>query len=384
MMNRKWGTGVRMVAMWIIVAFLVVATASGVDAQTNSLDPAKRAEMEVAVHKFMDKTHAPGISASAVVDGQVAWSEGFGFADMEGKVPATAETLYRLASVSKPLTATAAMELWERGKLDLDAPIQKYCPQFPVKPYPITTRELLGHLGGIRHYKTGADDLEGNNTKHFDDPIAGGIQFFANDPLVEIPGAKFHYTTMGYTLVGCAIEGASNAKYVDFTTQSVFVPAGMTHTVADDTTKKIPERTRFYSTDKQGRVVSARPLDSSYKIPGGGWLSSANDLAEFEIAMMDDKLVKRATRDLMWTTQKQADGTVDHYGLGFGIAKVGELAAVGHSGSQQGTSTDILIVPEKRDGIVVLINMDELDAAGLAHGLMEILVGAKVEAVRVK
>jgi CubicO group peptidase (beta-lactamase class C family) len=364
-------------AIFAVAAIFVGAFASGVGAQSNTLDAAKRAEMESAVRSFMEKTHAPGISVAAVVNGELVWSEGFGFADLEAKVAATPETLYRLASVSKPLTATGAMELWERGKLDLDAPIQEYCPQFPVKPYPITTRELLGHLGGIRHYKSGAEDLEGNNTKHFDDPIAGGIQFFANDALVEIPGAKFHYSTQGYTLVGCAIERASGEKYADFVTKNVFVPAGMTHTFVDDRYKIIANRTRFYSGDQSGAVLNADPLDSSYKIPGGGWLSTAPDMAEFEIAMLDDKLVKRATRNLMWTAQKQKDGTMDHYGLGFGILKVGELAAVGHAGAQQGTSTDILMVPEKRDGIVVLINMDGVDASGLGHGLMEIALREK-------
>lgn len=158
----------------------------------------------------MATNHAPGISAAVVENGQATWSAGFGMADLEGFVPATAQTLYRLASVSKQITAVAAMELSEQGKLDLDAPVQKYCPAFPVKEAPITTRLLLGHLAGVRHYKTDADDdPEGSSTKHFDDPIKGGLQFFANDPLVAKPGTKFNYTTHGYTVVGCAIEGAA-------------------------------------------------------------------------------------------------------------------------------------------------------------------------------
>lgn len=377
MMNAQRRREVRLAAIGVVVAFFVGAIGLSANAQTNTLDAAKRAEMEAAVRTFMDKTHAPGISVAAVENGKFVWSEGFGFADLEANVAATQETLYRLASVSKPLTATAAMELWERGKLDLDSPIQKYCAQFPVKPYPITTRELMAHLGGIRHYKQDDTDLEGNNTKHFDDPIAGGIGFFANDALVEIPGAKFHYSTQGYTLVGCAVEGASGEKYADFVTANVFVPAGMTHTFVDDRYKIIANRTRFYSTDKAGAVENADPLDSSYKIPGGGWISTAGDMAAFEIAMLDDRLVKRATREMMWTAQKQTDGTVDHYGLGFGVLKVGNLTAVGHAGGQQGTSTDILIVPEKRDGIVVLTNMDGVDASGLGHALMEILLREK-------
>jgi CubicO group peptidase (beta-lactamase class C family) len=103
-----------------------------------------------------------------------------------------------------------AMLLWQQGKIDLDAPVQKYCPAFPQKDTPITTRELLGHLGGIRHYKTdGQDDPEGGNTKHFLNPIQAGLDFFKSDPLVAKPGTEFHYSTQGFTLVGCAIEGAS-------------------------------------------------------------------------------------------------------------------------------------------------------------------------------
>jgi len=121
---------------------------------------------------------------------------GFGMADLENGVPVTPQTSFRLASVSKPITATAVMELWERHQLDLDAPVQKYCPAFPKKEFPSSTRQLLGHLGGIRHYRSGSDDdPELGNTKHFDDPIAGGLQFFANDPLVAKPGPEFHYST---------------------------------------------------------------------------------------------------------------------------------------------------------------------------------------------
>lgn len=117
-------------------------------------------------------------------------------ADLENGVPVTPQTSFRLASVSKPITATAVMELWERHQLDLDAPVQKYCPAFPKKEFPSSTRQLLGHLGGIRHYRSASDDdPELGNTKHFDDPIAGGLQFFANDPLVAKPGPEFHYST---------------------------------------------------------------------------------------------------------------------------------------------------------------------------------------------
>lgn len=345
------------------------------DAQEQKLSREKQSQIEAAVAKFMSTTHAPGLSVAIVENGEYEWASGFGLADVENNVPASEHTLYRLGSISKPLTAVGALQLWERGKIDLDAPVQKYCPAFPEKQKPITTRQVMGHLGGIRHYKQGPDDLEGGNTKHFDNPIQAGLDFFKNDPPVADPGTHFHYSTQGYTLVGCVMEGASGAQYLDFMRQNVLVPAGMEHTQADDRIAIIPFRTRFYQKTDSSTVENADFLDSSYKIPGGGWISSAEDMAKFEVALLNNKLIKRSTRDLMWTPLKPSDGSEDKYGLGWGVGKESGLRVVGHSGGQQGTSTDFQIVPEQRTGVVVLTNMDGLDPAKLATEILHILLG---------
>ena len=367
---------------WIRLAILVAvccAVAAYCGAQDSKLAPNKRVQIVTAISKFMAATHVPGLSVAVVENGEYEWAEGFGFADLENNVPASEHTLFRLASISKALTATAAMELWERGKLDLDAPVQKYCPSFPQKPWPISTRQVLGHLGGIRHYKSGSqDDPEVGNTKHFDDPIQAGLNFFKDDPLVAQPGASFHYSTQGYTLVGCVIEGATGAKYVDFMRQNIFVPAHMDQTQADDRFAIIPYRTRFYEKKDSGAVRNADLLDSSYKIPGGGWLSSAEDMAKFEVAILTDKLVRRATRDLMWTPLKPSDNSPDTYALGWGWGKHNEREAsgVGHTGGQQGTSTAFVIAPDQRAGVVVLANMENVEVGDLARDLLNILAAA--------
>jgi CubicO group peptidase (beta-lactamase class C family) len=353
-------------------------------AQQATLPAETRTRMEDAVSKFMAAAKAPGVAVAVVSNGQEAWSEGFGMADLENNVPATPETLFRLASVSKPITAVAAMQLWERHQLDLDAPVQKYCPAFPPKEFPITTRQVLGHLGGIRHYRSESDDdIEVNNTKHFDDPIAGGLQFFAKDPLVAKPGTRFIYSTHGFTVVGCAIERASSRKYVDFVRDNVFGPAGMTHTRWDDRVAIIPYRTRFYTKSKSDDVQNAGFLDASYKIPGGGWLSSADDMAKFEIGVLSDRLLARPTREVMWTAQSPApEGSGnDHtgYGLGWEVGTTGGLTYYAHSGGQQGTATFIMLVPERNAGIVVLVNMDGVNAPTLGADLMNILLGAEAK-----
>ena len=352
-------------------------------AQTGRLSAGKQASVERTISNFMAAGKVPGISAAVVQDGEFVWSAGFGMADLENSVPATSQTLYRIGSISKPLTATAAMALWEHGKLDLDSPVQKYCPAFPQKPWPITTRELLGHLGGIRYYNVpelpyseSQTDPEVGNTRHFENGIEGGLRFFANDSLVAQPGTHFNYSTQGYTLAGCAIEGASGEKYADYVRESVLVPAGMLQTRPDDRLAIIPLRTRFYSKDKSGAVVNAEFLDSSYKVPGGGWLSSAPDMARFEVAILKDRLIRSATREIMWTQLMPSDGLGRMaYGLGWQIGVTDGVRDAGHGGSQQGTSTMILIAPDARAGVVVMTNSDGTDASGLATRLFRIVLG---------
>ena len=370
------------IAITLVRLFAFPLASSCAVAQTGKLSAENRSKVENAVSRFMEASKAPGISAAVVQNGEFVWSGGFGMADLESSVPATSQTLYRIGSISKPITATAAMVLWEHGKLDLDSPVQKYCPQFPQKQWPITTRELLGHLGGIRYYNVpetpyskSESDPEVGNVHHFDNGIEGGLKFFANDPLVARPGTHFNYSTQGYTLAGCAIAGASGKKYADAVRESVLVPAGMLQTRPDDRFAIIPLRTRFYSKDKSGAVINAEFLDSSYKVPGGGWLSSAPDMARFEVAILNNQLVKSATRDTMWNAQMPSDGLGRMaYGLGWQLGATDGVKDVGHGGSQQGASAMMLIAPDARAGVVVLINSDAAGASALATRLLEIVL----------
>jgi serine beta-lactamase-like protein LACTB, mitochondrial len=358
---------------------LTLALPVVVSAQRQTVPAAVTSRLDSSVARFMSAQHVPGLAAALVLHGEYVWSQGFGMADLEQLVPATPQTLFRLGSVSKTLTSTGALQLWEAAKLDLDAPVQRYCPAFPTKPWPITTREVLAHLGGIRHYHSGnPDDPEIGNTRHFTDPIAGGLSFFAADSLVAQPGTRFNYSTHGYTLVGCVMQGASGEQYTAYMRLHVFTPAGMTHTVVDDRYAIIPSRTRFYHWDSAGGLVNADFLDASYKVPGGGWLSSADDLAHFEIALLHDTLLRRATRTLAWTSAHTTDGKPTGYGLGWGVDTAGGVHRIGHTGGQQGTSTAILLAPETDAAVVVLSNIDGVDAGALAKDLLTLATVPRV------
>ncbi|MDQ3064342.1 MAG: beta-lactamase family protein [Acidobacteriota bacterium] len=324
----------------------------------------KITKIETAITSFMSRQSVPALSIAIVEDNQLRFQRGYGMADVENFVPAKASTVYRIASVSKSLTAVAAMQLVERGKLDLDAPVQKYVPSFPAKNFPITTRQLLAHLSGVRHYKRG----EGERTNRYGS-LTDALAIFKDDPLEHEPGTRFTYTTFGYTLLGAVIESASATKYEDYLRENVYKPAGMSHTQVDDFYVVIPNRAEGYGRFENGDLRNAALMDSSYKIPGGGLVSTAEDLARFAINVQNGTLIKQEVFAQMTKSQKTSDGRETNYGYGWFVEmREGRLQGEGsiwHGGVQPGFTSDLWLLPKKRFALVILTNLEGGGRLGL-------------------
>jgi serine beta-lactamase-like protein LACTB len=309
------------------------------------------------------------MTVAVAVDGRMLYSKGLGTADVEHAVPANNETLIRTGSLAKPLTAVAAMTLVEAGKLDLDAPVQKYCPAFPQKQWTITTRELLAHTSGIRHYK--GDEMD--STKHYKN-MSDGFAIFAPDPLLFEPGTKFSYSTYAYTVAGCVIEGASGERFYDYLHEHVLFPANMTHTFVDDVYSIIPQRARGYET-KNEKLENAGLMDSSYKIPGGGLVSTAEDFVNFGSALMSGNILKSQTLTALWTptgVPNLNDGKTSTYALGFGVLTISGQQYIGHTGGQQGTSTAITLIPGKRFAVAVFANDEDANPSDVVRSILDL------------
>lgn len=169
------------------------------------------AAIDYGPHCWLADNNIPGVSVAVGANDLIVWAEGFGWADLEQQVPVTQITRFRIGSVSKPLTAAAAGLLYEQGALDLDAPIQTYVPSFPGKEWPITTRQLMGHTAGIRHYR---NDTEGYSAAHFE-TVTDALSMFANDPLLFEPGSRYSYSSFGFNLLSAVLEGASQRSFLD-------------------------------------------------------------------------------------------------------------------------------------------------------------------------
>jgi len=311
------------------------------------------------------------MSVALVAGGQPRWAGGFGTQDLENGVPAKASTVYRLGSISKPITAVAVMQLFERGKVDLDAPVQKYCPAFPEKPWPVTTRQVLGHLSGIRHYKS---DEEFNSTRFYA-TVAEGLAMFKDDPLLHEPGAKYTYTTFGYSVLGCVVEGASAQKFADFVRENIFRPAAMETARVDSVADIIKGRAQGYRLTRAGELINSPLADNSYKVPGGGFVSTVEDLAKFAAALQGGKLLKRETAELMYARQKTADGKETGYGLGWGVAaRPTGQRAIGHSGGQQRISTFLHMQPDEGIAVVLMANLESARLGDLSQMIGDILL----------
>jgi CubicO group peptidase (beta-lactamase class C family) len=311
----------------------------------------------------------PGLSVAVGIGGEIVWAEGFGWADVAQRQPVTPTTLFRVGSVAKPMTAAAAGLLHQRGRLDLDAPVRTYVPEFPEKPWPVTTRQLLGHLGGIRHY---ASESEVLGRPHCGD-VREGLPIFANDSLAAAPGTRYLYTSFGYVVASAALQAAAGEPYADFMRREIFAPLGMRHTIPETAGQPVPDRATFYV---RGQSLTPAPHDDdSCVLAGGGYLSTPSDLVRFGFGMLAGELLSPETVRMLWTPQQLDSGASTGYGMGW-MARAARLRAdapaipmVGHGGSSVGAKTSFMVFPEQRMVVAVVTNVSGADMTSLASRL---------------
>lgn len=315
--------------------------AAGYDAAADSA--------RLLIDSLMAAEPIPGLSVAVGQRSEVIWSEGFGYSDLAHDVRVTPETKFRVGSVSKPMTAAALGVLLERGALDLDAPVQDYVPSFPTKRFPVTTRQLAGHLGGIRHYA----GMENFSAVNYPD-VLSGLVIFEDDPLINEPGTEFSYSSYAWNLISAVVEGASGEAFLDFMNREVFGALGMSETMADRNRPIIPHRTRFYIWDDEGRVVNAPYVDNSYKWAGGGFISTPEDLLIFANGHLEPGYLQAETLEVLFTSQKTRDGTETGYGVGWrSSTNAHGERIVSHGGGSVGGTT--MLTMNRDTGVIVAI-----------------------------
>lgn len=333
-----------------------------------------RDAIDAAVREEMDRQELVGVAVGVIRDGTVAYTAGYGYADREEGVPVTNDTLFRWASISKPVTAVAAMQLVETGTLDLRADIREHVPEFPGKGAPITTEQLLAHLGGIVHYTNGPVI---RTQREYDTPnpyesVILALDTFAPSPLVNQPGERYSYSTRGYILASAVVERAGEQPFAQQVQERICEPLGLTTLQPDYQWVDIPNRAKGYRMVR-GHVFPSTDTDVSWKLGGGGFISNVHDLARFAAALMNSELVNEATTQDMWTPRTDANGESSGYGLGLRATTSNGQLRIMHTGSQEKTRTRMVFYPEAGHGIVVMTNSEHGDCGAISTAMYQVI-----------
>jgi CubicO group peptidase (beta-lactamase class C family) len=315
----------------------------------------------------------PGLSVAVGVDGDIVWAEGFGWADLEKRVKVQPDTQFRIGTASMALTSAAVGLLLERNQLKLDAAIQTYVPEFPQHQWPVTLRQLMGHVAGVPN--DGGD--EGPLfTKRCERPADAfqHLSGYERELLFE-PGTRYHNSSYGWIAVSAAVESAAREPFLLFMQKQIFEPLDMKDTKPDSATEPIPNRPTSYfprfAADPDYGLHLMRPIDYSCYAGSSAFLSTPSDLVRFAMAINSGKLLQPATVQLLQTPQRLTSGQQTGYGLGWDletVALVGEQTRwVGHDGtSLGGMVASLMMFPEHGIVVSVTSNISYAGTSGIA------------------
>lgn len=366
----------------------------------------ERARQDVLAHLIEE--NLPGLSVAVGVEGEVVWAEGVGFADLRSGVPVTPDHRFRIGTASMVLTSAAAGLLLEEGRLDFDAPIQTYVPEFTEKQQPVTLRQLMGHTSGL---SSDGGDEGPLFAKHCTRPVEA-LKYFAKSPLQFQPGSRYRHSAYGWVLVSAAVERAAGQRFLTFMRERVFGPLGMLHTVPDSAviddddfplfnlvrelvfdpraargstapasaSRPVQARATSYfprfAADPNYGLHLMRPLDYSCYAGSGVFLSTPTDLVRYGMAVNGGRLLDPATVELLQTPQRLPSGETTGYGLGWDLETVtlaGRLTRMaGHDGDALGgTVASLLTFPDMGMSLAVASNISYADTYALGLKIAE-------------
>jgi CubicO group peptidase (beta-lactamase class C family) len=308
----------------------------------------------VYAEHIKSKSHIPGMQVCIVHNGSILWNKCFGYSDLSNKKRILPYTKLRIASLSKVLTSASIIKLCGMKKINLDSSVNAYISNFPRKKYPILIKNLLDHSSGIRHYIGN----EFNNPKKYSS-IFEALNYFKNDTLLFEPGTKSVYSSYGYNLLGAIIEKVSKESYADFVYKTFLLPFGLKQTTPDKFKGNILNRSVFYYLDKDSVIRECQDVDLAYKLPTGGYLSTAGDMAMFCSNLITDKSLNPAELNLYLEPTYYKDKKPTSWSLGWRISKLSKKHSVyWHLGSTFGASSAIAFEPKEKIVVCWITNMN--------------------------
>ncbi|QBA63389.1 serine hydrolase domain-containing protein [Muriicola soli] len=305
---------------------------------------------QLPFQEWIDDTKVPGLAITVLHSGEKVFQKGYGWADIEGRKPVDPQkTIFRIASASKPIASMALAKMVMAGQIDLDKSFYNYVPYFTKKQSDFTIRQLATHTAGIRGYRGKEYALNKPYT------IKDSLELFQEDPLLFSPGTGYLYNSFGWVLISLAMEEVSGESFSGYVQKEILNPLGMNNTLVE-VPGEMPEGKAVPYTRFNSGFRPAVPVDNRYKLAGGGYLSTTEDLVKLGTAVLENSLVSPEVMKEFLTPQK-INGYSTHYGLGWQVSvdKSGR-PYIGHVGNGVGGYSNFFVYPDDEVVISLLIN----------------------------
>jgi CubicO group peptidase (beta-lactamase class C family) len=335
------------------------------------LSSARSAELADEVRKTakeaIDSGNVVGVSIGIALGDEILLADGYGFADLESSVPATAQTVYRIGSITKQFTAAAILQLAEQEKVALDDPLTKYLPEYPTGDHPVTIRHLLQHTSGIQSF---TDLPSYRRLMRHDASHDEMIDRFKDLPFHFEPGEQFRYCNSGYYLLGVILESAAGVPYEQYLQDNVFDPLCLEQTVYDRTRRVVPDRASGYRHGDDG-FENAPYLSMTQPFSAGALASTVTDLIRWQRALVSHQLLTEGSYELMTAKGVRSNGEPIDYGLGLSIRKSDGRKTIGHGGGINGFRSNLTYYPESDHTIVVLANSESAQPGQISRRVVQ-------------
>ncbi|MEX0290490.1 MAG: serine hydrolase domain-containing protein [Flavobacteriaceae bacterium] len=300
--------------------------------------------------KLVNENKVPGLAITVLDDGKTVFQQGYGFADIANNIPMDPQhTILRVGSVSKPIAATALAIMVEEGVIDLDASFYQYVPYYPKKEYDFTIKQLASHTSGIRGY----EGKEYALNKPYS--IKESLDIFKDDPLLYKPGENYIYNTFDWVMISLAMQEASGVPFDQYVRDKVLLPLGLNDTQAE-IPGQLPENTAVFYSKMAMKFRKATPVDNRWKLAGGGYLSTAVDIAKFGQAYLEKRITDKEVLKQFLTSSKYKD-ELTWYGLGWEVSNDPQgRSYYGHVGNGVGVYSNFYVYPAEKMVFSIIIN----------------------------
>ncbi|MBD3411425.1 MAG: serine hydrolase [Ignavibacteriales bacterium] len=332
------------------------------------LDDSTRAAIDKLFAPY-DSTDAPGAAAGIIQNGELVFAEGYGLANLETGEPATPETNFRLASVTKQFTAACVLQLVEAGEATLETTLGSLFPEFPDYADDITVEHMLEHTSGLADYESLYPDTQ--TVQLHDADVVRLVA--AVDSTLFPPGSRHQYSNSGYAVLATIVEKLSGVSFAEYLQANVFAPLGMDATVAyEKGVSEVERRAYGYSRADDGWERTDQNVTSAV-LGDGGIYSSVVDLAKWDAARYDDRILPRSVMDEATTRQTTNEGETFDYGFGWRLSTLDGDEVEYHTGASIGFRTILYRVPSRKTTVAILTNRNEGETLALAEAVMRSL-----------